>query len=91
MNNQTLWMMITGIIAISAIAGLDVMFLTAEATREAQIVEDTDPCRLITCGPGKIRAEPIGTDSLTGNTICKCPNRADYYNPLYQVSATRKY
>ena len=91
MNNQTLWMIIAGIIAITTIAGLDVLFLTADVTREAGLVEDTDPCRLITCGPGKLRADPIGTDPLTGNTICRCPNRAEYYDPLYQVSARRKY
>ncbi len=99
MNSQY-WIIIAGIIAIAAISGLDVMFLTANAVQSfgvtiVQLVEDEDPCRLITCGPAKIRAVPAGINPLTGNTICRCPNRPDYlseeYKPLYQVSARRKY
>lgn len=93
MSNQTTWLIIAGIIAITTIAGLDVLFLMADVTLQQPLVlvEDSDPCRLITCGVAKIRAEAVGTNPLTGNTICKCPNRAEYYGPLYQVSAKRKY
>ncbi|MBI4016453.1 MAG: hypothetical protein HY363_02050 [Candidatus Aenigmarchaeota archaeon] len=93
MNNQTTWLVIAGIIAITTITGLDVLFITADVTAQQPVilVEDSDPCRLITCGPGKIRAEAVGTNPLTENTICRCPNRAEYYDPLYQVSARRKY
>ncbi|MBI4148698.1 hypothetical protein HY490_05385 [Candidatus Woesearchaeota archaeon] len=95
MTDQT-WLVIAGIVTIVAIAGLDVMFLTADATLDLQsppfpLVEDADPCRLITCGPGMIHAAPVGTNPLTGNTVCKCPNRPEYMDPLYQISARRKY
>ena len=92
-ENTTTWVIIAAIITITVISGLNVMFMTADATLQFQeqkipLVEDENPCRLVRCGPANIVAEPIGINELTKNVKCKCPNRPESYN---EISPTRKY
>ncbi len=92
-QHASTWVIIAGIITITAISGLNVLFMTADASLQFQttripLVQDDDPCRLVTCGPANIRAEPLGINPKTGNTLCKCPNRPQVYN---EISPRRKY
>lgn len=86
--SQVVWLalVVTGIVAVGA---LDVLFVTANiAQPQVPLVVDEDPCRLVVCGPAKIRAFPSGLNPLTGNVRCKCPNHPEVY---YEVSPERKY
>ena len=92
-DHAATWVIIAGIITITAISGLNVLFMTADASLQLQtsripLVQDNDPCRLVTCGPANIKAELIGINPKTGNTLCKCPNRPQVYN---EISPRRKY